>query len=85
MGFYGKFRNSVQAQGSQVLFGRWWRNDVCGAALGDMVEASVAGTGFVAGWQLVTSRLVRRRTVRDVAGPWAVAIDFRVRLLAQQE
>ena len=55
------------------------------AALGDMVDASVAGTGFVAGWQLVTSRLVRRRTVRDVAGPWAVAIDFRVRLLAQQE
>ena len=26
--------------------------------------------------------LVRRRTIRDVAGPWATAIDFRARLLA---
>lgn len=51
-------------------------------ALGDAVEASVLATGAVAGWQLVSSQLIRRRVVRDVAGPWAVAIDFRVRLLA---
>ena len=51
-------------------------------ALGDAVEASVLGTGAVTGWQLVSCQLIRRRVVRDVAGPWAVAIDFRVRLLA---
>ena len=52
------------------------------AALGDVVEAAVAGVGAVTGWGIVSSLLIRRRTVRDVAGPWAVAIDFRVRLLA---
>ena len=58
------------------------------AELADAVEALVvgsggaAGVGGVAGWQLVSMRMIRRRTVRDVAGPWAVAIDFRVRLLA---
>lgn len=51
------------------------------AELADRVEALAAGVGDVAGWQLVTMRLVRRRTVRDVAGPWAAAIDFRARLL----
>ena len=50
--------------------------------LGDQVEACVAGTGDTAGWQVVSAQLVRRRVVRDVAGPWAVAIDFRVRMLA---
>jgi hypothetical protein len=33
-------------------------------------------------WQLVTMRLMRRRVLRDVAGPWAAAIDFRARMLA---
>lgn len=51
--------------------------------LGDAVEAAVRGSLLVAGWQLVSLRLVRRRTVRDVAGPWASAIDFRARMLAQ--
>ena len=52
--------------------------------LADLVEAAAAGLGTVEGWQLVTIRLVRRRVVRDVAGPWAAAIDFRARLLAAE-
>ena len=50
--------------------------------LADAVEAAVALTSGVDGWQLVSMRLIRRRTVRDVAGPWAAAVDFRARLLA---
>jgi hypothetical protein len=50
--------------------------------LADAVEAGVGGLATIAGWQLVTLRLVRRRMVRDVAGPWAAAIDYRARLLA---
>lgn len=50
--------------------------------LADAAEAAVAGIPDVEDWQLVAMRLIRRRTVRDVAGPWAVAIDFRARLLA---
>ena len=50
--------------------------------LADAAEAAVLGTTMVTGWQLVFLRLIRRRTVRDVAGPWAAAIDFRARLLA---
>lgn len=52
------------------------------AELADSVERMSAAVGDPAGWQLVSMRLIRRRTVRDVAGPWAAAIDFRVRLLA---
>jgi hypothetical protein len=52
------------------------------AELADAVEAIAGGVGSIAGWQLVSMRLLRRRTVRDVAGPWAAAIDFRARLLA---
>jgi hypothetical protein len=51
-------------------------------ALADSIEAAVEGLVPVAGWQLVTMRLVRRRVVRDVAGPWAAAVDFRARMLA---
>ena len=51
--------------------------------LADAVEAAVSTLGAVAGWQLVTMRLVRRRVVRDVAGPWAAAVDFRARMLAE--
>ena len=51
-------------------------------ALADAVEAAAANLGSLAGWQLVTMRLVRRRVVRDVAGPWAAAVDFRARMLA---
>ena len=49
--------------------------------LADSVEAAVEAPGPVAGWQLVTMQLVRRRVVRDVAGPWAAAVDFRARML----
>lgn len=50
--------------------------------LADAAEGAVIATSAVEGWQLVSLRLIRRRTVRDVAGPWATAIDFRARLLA---
>jgi hypothetical protein len=50
--------------------------------LADAVETTMASLSTVAGWQLVTMRLVRRRVVRDVAGPWAAAVDFRARMLA---
>ena len=49
--------------------------------LADALEAAVLGTQAVDGWQLVSLRLVRRRIVRDVAGPWAAVVDFRARLL----
>ena len=52
-------------------------------ALADEAEATVAAVTAVDGWQLVTLRLLRRRVVRDVAGPWAAAMDFRARLLAE--
>ena len=50
--------------------------------LADSVEAAVDALPPIAGWQLVNMRLVRRRVVRDVAGPWAAAVDFRARMLA---
>lgn len=52
------------------------------AELADVIEQLAASVGTLAGWELVSMRLLRRRTVRDVAGPWATAIDFRARLLA---
>jgi hypothetical protein len=51
-------------------------------SLADWVEAAMGSLGPVDGWQLVTMQLVRRRVVRDVAGPWAAAVDFRARMLA---
>jgi len=50
--------------------------------LADLVEQKVLAVSLEGEWRLVTLRLVRRRTLRDVAGPWATAIDFRARLLA---
>jgi hypothetical protein len=50
--------------------------------LADAVEGSMASLDSIEGWQLVTMQLVRRRVVRDVAGPWAAAVDFRARTLA---
>lgn len=52
-------------------------------ALADTAEAAVAAARDVQGWELASLRMLRRRTVRDVAGPWAAAIDFRARLLAK--
>lgn len=51
-------------------------------SLADAVEAAVLGSSVSGEWQLITLSLIRRRTIRDVAGPWATAIDFRARLLA---
>ena len=51
-------------------------------ALADQIEASLSALTAMQGWALVTMRLVRRRVLRDVAGPWAAAIDFRARMLA---
>lgn len=51
-------------------------------SLADEVEANVLSIAIADEWQLVSLRLVRRRTIRDVAGPWAAAIDFRARMLA---
>ena len=52
-------------------------------ALADAVEGAIAAVRGVSGWQLVSLRMVRRRMVRDVAGPWAAVMDFRARLLAE--
>jgi hypothetical protein len=51
-------------------------------AIADRIEASLQGLSNIEEWQLITMRLVRRRVLRDVAGPWAAAIDFRARMLA---
>lgn len=51
-------------------------------SLADEVEAKAAAIGGTSEWHLVSLVLVRRRTIRDVAGPWATAVDFRARLLA---
>jgi hypothetical protein len=51
-------------------------------SLADAIEASLQALPAIGGWQLVTMRLVRRRVIRDVAGPWAAAIDYRARMLA---
>lgn len=59
-----------------------WRDQPAALhGLADAVEAAVLGSSVVAGWQLVSIAQLRRRIVRDVAGPWAAAIDFRARLL----
>lgn len=51
-------------------------------ALADAAEAALRGIAVVDGWQLVSLAFLRRRTLRDVAGPWAAAMDFRARLLS---
>lgn len=50
-------------------------------ALVNGIETAVGAIGAVEGWQLVSIVFLRRRIVRDVAGPWAAAMDFRARLL----
>ena len=50
--------------------------------LADQVEAVLRALSLGDDWQLVTMQLLRRRIVRDVAGPWAAAIDYRARMLA---
>ena len=50
-------------------------------ALAEVVEQCVESISVVAGWQVANLRFSRKRVLRDVAGPWAVALDFRARLL----
>jgi hypothetical protein len=50
--------------------------------LADATELKARQLTGVEGHQLVSLRFMRRRIIRDVAGPWAAAIDFRARLLA---
>ena len=50
--------------------------------LADAVEAAVSGAGSPAGWSLVSLQFLKRKIIRDVAGPWAAAVDFRARMLA---
>ncbi|MET1113253.1 MAG: DUF3168 domain-containing protein [Allosphingosinicella sp.] len=55
-------------------------------AFADVVESAIAAGLDVEGWRLVTLALVRRRTVAEGRGGragWAVAIDSRARLLAE--
>lgn len=49
----------------------------------NVVEKTLDTELLVDGWTIASWRFLRRRTLRDVAGPWATAIDFRARLLAQ--
>jgi hypothetical protein len=72
------------AEGREVLVGItiWDDQPVRLHALADTVETSVNAIPTLDDWQVVTLRLVRRRILRDVAGPWAAAIDFRARMLA---
>ncbi len=51
------------------------------AGLADAAEALLAAPMTVAGWQLVGFQFLKRRTLRDVAGPWAVSLDYRARML----
>lgn len=50
--------------------------------LADVLEGAVQGIAAVDGWQLVSLSFLKRRILRDVAGPWAATIDFRARMLA---
>jgi hypothetical protein len=70
--------------GREVLIGLtvWDDQPVRLHGLADSVEERVASVSGVSGWELVTMRLMRRRVLRDVAGPWAAAIEFRARMLA---
>jgi hypothetical protein len=71
-------------EGREVLIGLtvWDDQPVRLHELADEVEARVAAVPGVSSWHLVTMRLMRRRVLRDVAGPWAAAIEFRARMLA---
>lgn len=52
-------------------------------ALVDTVERAIDAIGPVQDWHLVTMRLLRRKVIRDVAGPWGAAVDYRARMLLE--
>jgi hypothetical protein len=72
------------ADGREVLVAItvWDDEPVRLQTLADQVESNLCELSELDGWELVTMRLVRRRVIRDVAGPWAAAIDYRARMLA---
>lgn len=72
------------AQGREVLVAItvWDDEPVRLHQIADEVEANLGELPTIDSWELVTMRLVRRRVIRDVAGPWAAAIDYRARMLA---
>jgi hypothetical protein len=72
------------AAGREVMVGVtvWDDQPVRLHELADAVEVSLSATPALIEWQVVTMRLVRRRVLRDVAGPWAAALAFRARMLA---
>ncbi|WP_265561939.1 DUF3168 domain-containing protein [Sphingomicrobium arenosum] len=51
--------------------------------IGGAIEPALAMMNAPAEWQLVGFDFARRKVSRDVAGPWAMTLDFRARLLAQ--
>lgn len=51
------------------------------AELSNLAERVLGEPMEPQGWRLVSLQFLRRRTVRDSTGPWAVAIDCRARLL----
>ncbi|WP_205481027.1 tail completion protein gp17 [Sphingomonas arenae] len=53
--------------------------------LADAADAALGSLGPVTDWQLVSFRFVKRRLVRDVSGPWAAALDYRARLLSNEQ
>ena len=53
--------------------------------LADEVETLLASVHEVRGCRLVSFRFVKRRVVRDVSGPWAAALDYRARLLSNEQ
>jgi hypothetical protein len=55
-------------------------------AFAEVVESAIAAGLDVEGWRLVTLALVRARTVAEGRGGrmgWAVALDYRARMLAE--
>jgi hypothetical protein len=54
------------------------------SSLADNVERALAAMASPAEWQLVSLRLVRRTRTVDPAGPCAVALDYRARMLAAE-
>lgn len=53
--------------------------------LANQVETGMNQLPAPGGWDLITLRFMRKRIVRDVSGPWAAALDYRGRLLANSQ
>lgn len=51
--------------------------------LAEQIEHQISGLEVAGMWRLISIGFVRKRVLRDVAGPWAAALDFRARLLLE--